>query len=255
MRSLQTDLSIYKKFNFEKPPIGIKFLFRKPEGIERLDRNMPLCEMLKEAQQRGTSFYMDKENEDCFGKLPLGMELPIESILPYTESGEVGPKFECFRDARANRRIYEHIPRLGKGTVNYVAFSPLDKLTFEPDLLILNATISQAEIVLRAMSYATGEIWAPKTTHVLSCAWLYVYPFKSGKVNYTITGLAFGSKARKIFQEGWMLISIPWDWIPTITNTLKEMDWVPGPFLDNKEQFLARFNRIAEEVAKESQNP
>jgi len=255
MSPLQTDLSIYQKFNFEKPPIGIKFLFRKPEGIERLNKNMPLCEMLKEAQERGAPFYMDKDNEDCFGKLPLGMELPIENILPYTESGEVGPKFECFRDARANRRIYEHIPRLGKGTVNYVAFSPLDKLTFEPDLMILNATVSQAEIVLRAMSYATGEIWSPKGTHVLSCAWLYVYPFKSGKVNYTITGLAFGSKARKIFQEGWMLISIPWDWIPTITNTLKEMDWVPGPFSDTKEQFLARFNRIAEEVANESQNP
>jgi len=255
MSPLQTDLSIYQKFNFEKPPIGIKFLFHKPEGIERLNKNMPLCEMLKEAQERRTPFYMDKDNEDCFGKLPLGMELPLESVLPYTESGEVGPKFECYRDARANRRIYEHIPKLGKGTVNYVAFSPLDKLTFEPDLMILNATVNQAEIILRAMSYATGEIWAPKGTHVLSCAWLYIYPFKSGKVNYTITGLAFGSKARKIFQEGWMLISIPWDWIPTITNTLKEMDWVPGPFSDNKEQFLARFNRIAEEVAKESQNP
>jgi hypothetical protein len=88
-----------------------------------------------------------------------------------------------------------------------------------------------------------------------TCTWLFVYPFKRGKVNYTITGLALGSKARKIFQEGWMLISIPWDWIPTITNTLKEMDWVPGPFSDTKEQFLARFNGIGEEVAKESQNP
>jgi hypothetical protein len=32
------------------------------------------------------------------------------------------------------------------------------------------------------------------------------------------------------------------------------MDWVPGLFSDSREQFLAGFNRIAEEVAKESQN-
>ncbi|GAI86751.1 unnamed protein product [marine sediment metagenome] len=37
MRALQTDLSIYKKFDFEKPPVGVKFLFNKPEGIERLE--------------------------------------------------------------------------------------------------------------------------------------------------------------------------------------------------------------------------
>jgi uncharacterized protein (DUF169 family) len=210
--------------------------------------------MLKEAQQRENSFYMDKDNENCFGKLPLGMELP-ENVIAYTESGEVGPKFECYADARANRRIYEHIPRLAKGSVNYVVFSPLPRLTVEPDLFLLQTSVSQAEIVLRAMSYATGEIWSTRGTHVLSCAWLYAYPFKTGKVNYTITGMSFGAKARKIFETGWMLIAIPWDWIPTITQTLHEMDWVPGPFSDTEEQFLARFNRIAQEVEQESQNP
>jgi uncharacterized protein (DUF169 family) len=255
MRPLETDLSIYRKFNFEKPPVGVKFLYRKPEGIERLDKNLPLCAMLKEAQPRSSPFYMDKDNEDCFGKVPLGMDLPLENMLPYAESGEVGPKFECYLDARANRRIYERLPRLGKGTVNYLVFSPIEKLTFEPDLLVFQTTVKQAEIILRAMSYSTGEIWEPKATHVLSCAWLYVYPFKSGKVNYTITGLAFGSKSRRIFQEGWMLISVPWDWIPIITQTLKIMDWVPGPFSDSEEQYFARFNRIAEEVTRECQNP
>jgi hypothetical protein len=39
MRPLQTDLSIYEEFNFEKPPVGVKSLFEKPEGIERLEKN------------------------------------------------------------------------------------------------------------------------------------------------------------------------------------------------------------------------
>lgn len=255
MRPLATDLSIYRKFNFEKSPIGVNFLYRRPEGVVRLDKNLPLCGMIKEAQQRKAAFYMDKENEDCFGKLPLGMALPMENMEAYAEAGEVGPKFGCYLDARANRRLYEHIPRLAKGTVNCLVFSPLDDMAFEPDLLIFQTTVSQAEIILRAMSYATGETWTARASHVLSCAWLFAYPLKSGKVNYTITGLAYGSKAKKIFEEGWMLISVPWDWVPVITQTLQTMEWVPGPFSDTEAEFLARSRRIDEEIARECQNP
>ena len=73
MRPLQTDLSIYKKFNFEKPPVGINYSFHRPEGIEKLDNQLGLCEMVKEAQERKTPFYFSKEEENCVGKMFLGM--------------------------------------------------------------------------------------------------------------------------------------------------------------------------------------
>jgi hypothetical protein len=36
MRPFTTDVSIYGTFDFERPPVGIKFLFKRPEGIEQL---------------------------------------------------------------------------------------------------------------------------------------------------------------------------------------------------------------------------
>ena len=249
MRPLQTDLSIYKKFNFEKPPVAVKFLLSRPKGIEQLDKALPFCEMLKEAQQRGTPFYFSKENEDCVGKVILG----LEDMSPAVEAGLIGPKFGVYQEARANNKIYQYIPKFEKGIVNYVAFSSLDKLAFEPDLLIITATPSQAEIVLRAMSYSTGEMWDPKATPVLGCAWLYVYPFQSGKVNYTITGLAFGMKAKQMFEEGWILISIPYNWIPTITQNLQEMEWVLPSYTDGREKFMKREQRVFAEAEKEAQ--
>jgi uncharacterized protein (DUF169 family) len=225
MNPLKTDLSIYNKFNFEKSPVGVKFEFYKPEGIDRLNKKLGFCEMLKEAHERDSAFYFDKDNEDCVGKMPLGMT----DILPVLESGQIGPELEIYQDARANTRIYEHLPKFARGTVNYVVFSPLKALKFEPDLLVLYTAPRQAEIVLRAMSYSTGEIWEPKATGVVGCGWLYVYPYQSGKVNYMITGLAYGMIARQVFPEGKVLISIPWNWIPTITKNLQEMKWVlPG---------------------------
>jgi uncharacterized protein (DUF169 family) len=251
MEPLKQDLSIFKKFNFENPPIAVKFEFHKPEGIEQIDKSLAFCEMLKEAQQRGTPFYFTKDNESCFGTLALGME----DVPPFAESGQIGLKLEIFQGPRANSRLYQYLPKIPRGTVNYVVMSPLDKLTFEPDLLILMANVSQAEIVLRSMSYSTGEIWEPRTTGVLGCAWLFVHPYKSGKVNYTVTGLAMGMKSHESFPEGWMLISIPYNWIPTITQNLKEMKWVLPAYEDGREKFLQREQRMVEELIRESQNP
>lgn len=250
MKPLQTDLSIYYKFNFKNPPVGIKFLPAKPEGIEQLDKSISFCEMLKEAQQRGAPFYIGSENETCFGKALLGME----ELPPFARGGEVGIRLEIFQEPRANSSLYEHISILPRGIVNYVAFSTLDRLAFEPDLLIITADTSQAEIVLRAMSYSTGEIRESRTTGVLGCSWLYIYPYLSGKVNYTVTGLAFGMKSKEVFDEGWILISIPYQWIPTITKNLQEIKWVLPSYIEGREKFLIRERDNIEELKKKYEN-
>jgi uncharacterized protein (DUF169 family) len=251
MRPLQTDLSIFNKFKFEKPPVGVKFLYFKPKRIQQLDKSLAFCEMVKEAQQRGSPFYFAKENEDCFGKVPLGMvEAPS-----WGEGGEFGPRLEIFQEPRANARIYQYVPKFPKSTVNYVALSSLDKLTFEPDLLILRATPSQAEVVLRAMSYSTGAIWESKMTGVLGCAWIFVYPYQSGKINYVPTGMTFCAKALQPFPEGWILISIPWDWIPIITQNLKEMKWVLPSYTDGREKYVKRRDSLITKLSQKSENP
>lgn len=248
MRKLSQDLSIYKEFNFEKTPVGVKFQIPKPEGIEQIDKNLAFCEMLVEAQARNEPFYFTKDNENCVGKVALGM-VDMEVAV---EGGLIGPKFGVYQEPRANNALYKDIYTFDKGMVNYVAFSTLEKLTFEPDLLILTANPGQAEIVLRAMSYSSGEIWAPKLSPVLACSWMYIYPFQSGKVNYMVTGMTFGAKAKEIFEEGWIIITIPYQWIPTITQNLKEMEWVLPSYTEGREKFMEREAAVFAEAEKEA---
>ncbi len=251
MRPLKQDLSIYQKFDFEKQPVGVKFLPTRPEGIEQLDKSLSFCEMLKEAQDRGTPFYFAKENETCFGKALMGME----ELPAFAEAGEVGINLEIFQDARANSNLYQYLKILPKGIVNYVAYATLDKLAFEPDLLIILADTTQAEIILRAMCYSTGALRESMSTGVLGCAWVYNYPFRTGKVNYTVTGLAFGMKSKEVYKEGYILISIPYNWIPVITQNLKEMKWVLPSYTEGREKFLIRERENIEELARKMENP
>jgi len=250
MRPLQTDLSIFEKFKFEKPPVGVKFLFARPEGLKQLDKSLALCEMIKEAQQSSAPFYMAKENEACVGKIAMGWE-----EVSLVEAGLVGPPLGIYQEPRANNQLYQYAPKFKKGIVNYVAFSSLDKLNFEPDLLILMATVKQAEIVLRAMSYATGEMWETRGVPAFACSFMFVYPFLSGKVNYTVTGLAFGGRAKEIYPEGWFLMSIPYKALPNIIQSLKEMDWVPPSYTEGREKFLEREEKLFEGLMEKYQNP
>jgi len=248
MGSLQRGLSIFNKFNFDRPPVGVKFLPNKPGGLNRLDKVLDFCEMLPEAQE-GNAFYVTRENFTCVGPLILGM---IEHE-PIFESGRVGPRLEILKDVRANQRIYHVIPKLKKGAVNYVAFAPLDKLTFEPDVLVVTANVSQAEILLRALSYSSGRMWSAKGTTVIGCAWLYIYPYLSGELNFTVTGFGHGMKARKLFPEGLILMSIPYDLLPGMVKNLRDMKWIPRSYTLGRDGHKKRVKRIVDELKQESQ--
>ena len=56
MSSPTLDYSIFDKFDFERQPVGVKFLTTKPESLEKLDKILDFCEMLVEAQE-GRTFY------------------------------------------------------------------------------------------------------------------------------------------------------------------------------------------------------
>jgi uncharacterized protein (DUF169 family) len=253
MKTLRTDLAIFRKFKFKRPPVGIKFSFFKPAEMESLpqDRPLSLCEVLGEAQTAGKSFYFGKDyGETCVGKILLGMK----EMVPFAESGQIGENLRIFQEARANYAFYQHVPKFERNVVNYVAFAPIENLAFEPDLLILTADHRQAEIVLRSMTFSSGELYNSRTTPVMGCAWLLIYPFKSGKVNFIIPELIHGMKGREVFPPDSVVISIPYHWLPTMARNLEEMPW-SLPSHESKKQYLDEFQTVLGELIEKSRNP
>jgi uncharacterized protein (DUF169 family) len=248
MSSSQPDLSIFSRFNFERKPVGVKYLLNKPDEIQMLDKNLDFCEMFKEAQE-STPFYVTRENFSVCqaGPLLLGMAAPD----PIKESGQMASKLGILKEPRAGRRIYQYIPRLAKDSVKYVTFSSFDKLSFEPDVLIVTASPGQAEIILRAMSYTDGKMWQSKGTPVLECAWLYVYPYVSGELNFTVTGFGSGMKARQILPDGLILLSIPYDLLSRMIENLQDMEWVLLSYTEGRDAHIKRQKRSGDALKQE----
>jgi uncharacterized protein (DUF169 family) len=247
MKTKTQDYSIFEKFSFTRSPVGVKFLPHKPEGIERINKSLYFCQMFKEAQT-GSPFYVQREDFHCTEPLTLGMEDPDPILL----SGLVGEKDDLFAELRANQKIYQYVPRMLKGSVKYVVFSSIDKLTYDPDVLVITTdNVDQARIILRSLVYSTGDMWSSKGTPVLACSWMYIYPYLSGEVNYTVTGLSMGMQTLKVLPQGLMIISIPWQKLNMIMENLKKMDWHPLSERVTGEEHKKRFESILKEITEE----
>lgn len=250
---ITNDYSILNEIGFDLPPIGVKFSFFRPEEISPLEKDArhSLCEMLKKAQAENRSFYFSKEhNETCIGKVILGME----DFAPFAESGQIGERLGVFEEARCNNHLYQFVPKLKKDTVNYVLFSPIDKLTYEPDVLVISATTEQAEIVMRAMTYSTGEMYKSVCTPVMGCAWLLIHTYKTGEVNYVVPAIVHGLHDRRLYPSDTLLIGIPYRWIPTILSNLRRMPrHLKGR--ESLEAYYANFEGIMADLSEKVKNP
>ena len=196
---------LFAKLEMDYPAVAIKYSYAMPENTTHTDKTLSFCEFVKEAQVTGKKFFITKDDDNCFGKMALGM-IPKP---PLGASGQAGYDFGVFKTPAPNARIYNSMTTLVPGSVNFVIFSPVAICDFDPDLIICVAEVEKAEIIMRATSYISGDFWESKCSSVLSCAWMYSYPYVSGKVNFCITGMHHGMKRRGTYPPGRHIIAIP----------------------------------------------
>ena len=92
---------------------------------------MAFCEMLKRAQE-GNVFFVDKENHTCeAGLYVLGQ---ADAPEPYI-SGEFGAGLKIFEEARSASRLYQYIPRIGKGVVELCCLFPVKQTSLRSGCL------------------------------------------------------------------------------------------------------------------------
>jgi uncharacterized protein (DUF169 family) len=104
MTLTKKDLAILDKFEFDVQPVGVKFLAKRPDKVERLNENMALCEMLKKAQE-GYAFFAEAENHACeAGSYVLGQS---DAPAPFI-SGEFGAGLRIFDEPRSATRLYQY---------------------------------------------------------------------------------------------------------------------------------------------------
>lgn len=241
--------ALLKKLALQYPAVAIKYRFEKPSVMHYSGAPLAFCQYVKYTQDSGEHYYIDANDDTCYGKLALGMA----EMQPVTASGQAGYDFGCYKTPIANQQLYQKLPRLVPHTIRYVEFCPAADCDFDPDLLLFVADFPQADILMRATCYISGDLWESKSSPVLSCAWMYAYPLISGKVNHITTGFYHGLKRRRAYPEGLRMIAVPFQKLPEFFRALGEMDWVLIAFREDEESRaeLARRTAHWQEMARE----
>ena len=247
---MREEYKILEKLGLELEPIGVKYGYFPPEGIRPLEQDGPmsLCEIMRSAHESREPFYFSaKSKENCVGKNILGME----PWTPAHMSGYIGEKLGVFQEARCNARLYKYVQHLPEGTVNFVTFARYTQMDFRPDVLIVAAPPAKAERVLRAATYATGELYTSVCSPTIGCSWLFAYPYNEDKINYIIPALVHGPHGRRLYPEDTMLIAIPYRWLPTVLEGLNDMLYdLKGQ--ESVEEYHREFEGILEEMGEKA---
>ena len=253
MKETALDYSVISKLGLGLPPIGVYYDLFRPAEVPQLDKSVEksLCELLRYAQETGEPFYFSDENkETCVGKIMVGMD----SFPPSAESGQIGERLGVFNSPRCNARLYYSVKRLKQGTVNYVSFVPYDKITKDPDVLVFAGTPGQVEPVMRAATYSTGVNYTSESTAGMGCSWFLVNPYMTGKINFTVPAFIHGPHGRQLWDESTVLVSVPYQWVPTVINNLAEMPLeLEGH--ESKEKYYSEFSGILADLDEEMKNP
>ena len=250
---MHPDFSVIDRLGLSLPPVGLYYDLFKPEGLPPLESEpvRSLCEILRHAQETGEPFYFSKDHpENCVGKIMVGMD----SFPPSAESGQIGPRLGVFDAARCNARLYYSVKRLPCGSVNYVSFVPYKHLKSVPDVLVFAGPAAKLEPVLRAATYSTGESYRSECTPVMGCSWFMVYPYMTGKINFVVPAFVHGPHGRRLWDPDTVVVSVPYQWIPTVIGNLGEMPFdLPGHA--SKEAYYAEFGGILADLEKKMENP
>jgi hypothetical protein len=58
-------------------------------------------------------------------------------------------------------------------------------------------------------------------------------------------------RSRRLFPEGLLLISIPWDLLPSMVENLKDMKWVPHSYTIGREEHKKKVKGIVDALKQE----
>jgi uncharacterized protein (DUF169 family) len=171
-------------------------------------------------RRTGEEFYTLSEDQMCkIGSGTLGLnEIPQE--VPSGES--YYKEFGLFSTQGAARRTAEKMPILPPNSTEAVMYSPLEKTSFVPDVVVFVCNPKQIMILIQSYMHKNGGRLETSFVGTQSlCAEGVVQTYKEGKI-----GIGVGCLGSRIFskmEDEEMVMGIPVELLADVVSGLKEI--------------------------------
>ena len=195
----------------EGSPVAVAITPEPPLGLRYWRRRATVCMMIQSAR-RGAAFYCSAASIICGGRAHLGIgQSPIRNLADFLVRREKLAKSVAAAHNMLNL-TRERAPKLGE----YIAFSPLEKASFNPDVVVFVGIPFQISRLMFLDAFETGEI---DTVHGEPlCSGVIATPITTGKIGVSFLDMACRAFGRYKPEE--MAAGIPYRRLPRIVSSI-----------------------------------
>jgi uncharacterized protein (DUF169 family) len=204
-------------------PVAVKLIPKGgeiPADVKKVDEPMRHCQLVDRVRRTGEEFYAPAEDQMCkggAGAMGIG-EMPAK-----VASGEFYYKgLKQFSTQGAARRTLDKVPKLPANSTEAVLYSPLEKASFIPDVVVVICNPKQVMLLTQAMMYKTGgRIESSFAGKQSLCSDAVVNTYKEGKIGVTVG--CSGSRNYTEISDEEMVMGIPIELLADVVSGLKEI--------------------------------
>ena len=214
---------LIKHLKIRTSPVAVKLILKGEEiqeGIKKADEGMTHCQFVDKARRTREEFYTLDENQMCkIGAGAMGLGAISQDLV----SGELYYKeFELFGTLDASRRTVEMIPTLPPNSTKAVLYSPVEKTSFIPDVVMVIGNPKQMMLLTQAAMYRLGGRFEASFAGAQSvCSDGVVQAYKERKIGVTIG--CSGSRAYATLTDDEMIMGIPIEFLADVVSGLKQI--------------------------------
>jgi uncharacterized protein (DUF169 family) len=195
--------TLKKYLRLSGSPVAFRFAAKKediPSGMEALDKTIRHCSMIGLARKEGKIFYSTSEKHECNGGAwALGLREITESL----KNGDFYYKLGKFESSASCKRTIDRVAHLHTGATYATLYAPLETL-------------------FRLGGRIQSEFAGIQSVCSDACAQTYL----TGHVNFSLG--CDGSRKFSGIEDGELVIGIPAELLPEITESLTVVAAAPG---------------------------
>jgi uncharacterized protein (DUF169 family) len=219
--------TLKKYLKLSGSPVAFRFATKKeeiPAGMQAFDKTIRHCAMVSLARKEGRIFYSTANNHECNGG---AWALGLKEITETLKSGDFYFKLGKFESSAACKRTIDRIPHLGTLETYATLYAPLEKTPFDPQVVLIVANPwAMLKLAQSSLFRVGGRIEAEFAGIQSICADTCTQTYLNGKVNFSLG--CDGSRKFSGIEDGEMVMGIPAEILPEITEALRVVAAAPG---------------------------
>ena len=206
-------LKLQKTLQLDGSPVAVAIVAEPPEGLKSLRRKLIACMMIQ-AARRGIDFYSSGESILCGARAHLGIgESPIRNLDDFLVRRE-----KLFGSKEAAGKFIESALKRAPEKGKYLAFSPLERACFVPDLVLFVGTPLQISRLIFLNAFKTGEVDLVHGEPL--CSGAIALPVTTGKIGISFMDMACRQFGKFMPEE--MVIGVPYAKILRIIESIDQ---------------------------------